>query len=182
VRSPFSNRACHSRHAPTLPCRCSAVGPLVRDRARAFAAQVMGFSRATPHHLGLLHSVWIKIEVLDLLRASGEDERRAPPWCAPVGIEPPAHLIATALFLCSALLSPARYGLITAACCDARAPASDPVPCPTAARCVVGRLRTDRQVDATGMWQCGNVASGRVGGRGRVGGGSRARMPAAVRA
>ena len=86
---------------PASRPRCRAdVGPLVRDRACAFAAQVIGPSRATPHHLGLLHRVRLKIEVLDLLRASGEDERRAPPWCAPAGIEPPARMIATALFLC----------------------------------------------------------------------------------
>ena len=88
-----------SQPASRPRCR-AAVDPLVRDRACAFSAQVMGPSRATPHHLGLLHRVRLKIEVLDLLQASGEDERRAPPWCAPAGIEPPAHMIATALFLC----------------------------------------------------------------------------------
>jgi hypothetical protein len=113
-----------SQPASRPRCR-AAVGPLVRDRACAFAAQVMGPSRATPHHLGLLHRVRLKIEVLDLLRASGEDERRAPPWCAPAGIEPPAHMIATALLHSwPALTSLARYGLISAACYDAHVPAS----------------------------------------------------------
>ena len=104
-----------SQPASRPRCR-AAVDPLVRDRACAFSAQVMGPSRATPHHLGLLHRVRLKIEVLDLLRASGEDERRAPPWCAPAGIEPPAHMIATALLHSwPALTSLARYGLISAA-------------------------------------------------------------------
>ena len=72
VRLPFSNRACHSP-----PCACRAdVGPLVRDRARAFPAQVKGPSRAAPHHLSLLQRIRLKFEVLEL-RGAGANEMRA---------------------------------------------------------------------------------------------------------
>ena len=62
-----------------------------RDRARSFAAQVMGPSRAPPHNIDALHRLRLKVEVLDLLRGSGEDKRRAPLRCAQAGIEPHDH-------------------------------------------------------------------------------------------
>ena len=73
-----------------------------RDRARSFAAQVMGHSRAPPHNLDDLHGLRLKrlkVGVLDL-RGLGEDERRAPLWRAPAGIESPCTWIAIPLLLC----------------------------------------------------------------------------------
>ena len=89
VRAPASNCACDSlpRAAPRARC----VWFPDRDRARSFAAQVMGPSRAPPHNLDALHRLRLKVEVLDLLRGSGEDKRRAPLRFAQAGIEPHDH-------------------------------------------------------------------------------------------
>ena len=61
-----------------------------RDRARAFPAQAMGPSRATPHILGLLQRIRLNIDVLELRRAE-DDELRAQTSVRACRYQEPPH-------------------------------------------------------------------------------------------
>ena len=79
-----------------------------RDCARSFTAQIMGPSRAPRRPFGHICRLQLKVEVLDLLRRLGEDERRAQTSARACRYrEPPADHGSRPISSFADLLSPA---------------------------------------------------------------------------
>ena len=160
-------RLCSHDSLATRPCCAPSCVSADHDRVRAFPAQDVGLSRATPRPLGPLRRLRLKIQVLELRRPE-DHERRAWDSHARLQVSRPAGTHDRDRSPPSLTRSDqplARDGLTTAACYDTHTPASDAVLCLTAARCIVGRLRGPIGIRHGCMWQWGNVTTdGRASG------------------